>query len=143
MAEKKSLLLYYDYKSHFDFLTDEQVGKIIKAMLSYEIDGVFPEFDEPIMQMTFSFVKSNLDRDMQKYLEKCEKNTENGRKGGRPRQNQSDEQNDEQTDTTDEQREQTNTANAEYSQSQDNETVKRKAEFYSKVKEYEEKNNRK
>ena len=71
-AEKKSLLLYYDYKSHFDFLTDEQVGKIIKAMLSYEIDGVFPEFDEPILKMTFSFIKSNLDRDKQKYLEKCE-----------------------------------------------------------------------
>lgn len=84
MAEKKSLLLYYDYAQHFNFLSDEQVGKIIKAMLNYEIDGVFPEFDEPIMQMTFSFVRSNLDRDKQKFLEKCEKNAENGKKGGRP-----------------------------------------------------------
>ena len=84
LAEKKSLLLYYDYAQHFNFLSDEQVGKIIKAMLNYEIDGVFPEFDEPIMQMTFSFIKSNLDRDMQKFLEKCEKNAENGKKGGRP-----------------------------------------------------------
>ena len=142
-AEKKSLLLYYDYLSHFSFLTDEQIGKIVRAMLSYEVDGVLPEFDEPIMKMTFSFIKSNLEREKKKYIERCQKNTENGKKGGRPPKNQSDEQNDEQTDTTDEQREQTNTANAEYSQSQDNETVKRKAEFYSKVKEYEEKNNRK
>lgn len=142
-AEKKSLLLYYDYQQHFNFLTDEQTGKIIKAMLDYEINGVFPEFDEPIMQMTFSFIKSNLDRDMQKYLEKCEKNTENGKKGGRPRQNQSNEQVNISTANTELPEEQTNTANAEYSQSQDNETVKRKAEFYSKVKEYEEKNNRK
>ena len=85
MSEKKSLLLYYDYQQHFNFLTDEQTGKIIKAMLAYEINGVFPEFDEPIMQMTFSFIKSNLDRDMQKFLEKCEKNAETGKKGGRPK----------------------------------------------------------
>lgn len=143
LSEKKSLLLYYDYQQHFNFLTDEQLGRLIRAMFDYEINRVVPEFDEPVMKMCFSFVQSNLDRDLQKYIDKCEKNAENGKKGGRPPKNQSDEQNDEQTDTTDEQREQTNTANAEYSQSQDNETVKRKAEFYSKVKEYEEKNNRK
>ena len=132
-AEKKSLLLYYDYKSHFDFLTDEQVGKIIKAMLSYEIDGVFPEFDEPILKMTFSFIKSNLDRDKQKYLEKCEKNTENGKKGGRPRQNQSNEQ----VKITDEQHEeQTTTESVEYSSSEDDETAAKKAEFRSKIKGY-------
>ena len=85
MSEKKSLLLYYDYQQHFNFLTDEQTGKIIKAMLSYEINGVFPEFDEPIMQMTFSFIKSNLDRDRAKFFERCSKNSENGRKGGRPK----------------------------------------------------------
>ena len=85
MAEKKSLLLYYDYKVHFDYLTDLQVGQIVRAMLDYEIDGVLPEFSEPIMQMTFSFIRSNLDRDMQKYLEKCRKNAENGAKGGRPK----------------------------------------------------------
>ena len=84
-AEKKSLLLYYDYQAHFDFLTDSQVGQIVRAMLDYEIDGVLPEFSEPIMKMTFSFIRSNLDRDMQKYLEKCRKNAENGAKGGRPK----------------------------------------------------------
>lgn len=83
-AEKKSLLLYYDYKAHFDFLTDEQVGKIVRSMLEYEIDGVLPELDTPIMKMTFSFVKSNLDRDREKFFERCQKNAENGKKGGRP-----------------------------------------------------------
>lgn len=126
-AEKKSLLLYYDYKSHFDFLTDEQLGRIVRSMLEYEIDNVLPEFDEPILKMTFSFIRSNLDRDKQKYLEKCEKNTENGKKGGRPRQGQQNEQYEEQT----------NAANAEYSyESEDNETATRKAAFHSKIQEY-------
>lgn len=136
MAEKKSLLLYYDYQQHFDFLTDEQVGKIIKSMLSYEIDGVFPEFDEPIMKMTFSFIKSNLDRDKQKFFEKCEKNTENGRKGGRPRQNQSNEHVNISTANTELPEEQTTTESVEYSLSEDAETAAKKVEFHSKVKEY-------
>ena len=136
-GKKKSLLIYYDYQSHFNFLTDEQLGKIVRAMLDYEINGVLPEFDETIMKMTFSFIKSNLDRDREKYFKMCKTNKENGGKGGRPPKNQNDEQYDEQTDTTDEQ---TNTAKAECFRAQDNadkETAKRKAEFYSKVQEYE------
>lgn len=107
-------------------------------MLSYEIDGVFPEFDEPIMKMTFSFIKSNLDRDMQKYLEKCEKNTENGKKGGRPRQNQSNEHVNISTANTELPEEQTTTESesVEYSLSEDAETAAKKVEFRSKVKEY-------
>lgn len=120
MAEKKSLLLYYDYKSHFDFLTDEQLGRLIRSMLEYEIDGVLPEFDEPILKMAFGFIKSNLDRDRQKFFEKCEKNTENGKKGGRPRQGQQNEQQEKQTTT----------------ELEDGETAARKAAFHSKIQEY-------
>lgn len=126
-AEKKSLLLYYDYQQHFNFLTDEQTGKIIKAMLDYEINGVFPEFDEPIMQMTFSFIRSNLDRDKEKWVKMCKTNKENGGKGGRPPKNQSGEQ----VDTTEEQ-EQNNTTNTEYSsQTLDDETAELKRNFIS------------
>ena len=83
-AEKKSFLMYYDYRQHFDYLTDLQLGQLVRSLFGYEIDRVVPEFSEPIMKMCFSFVQSNLDRDMQKYIEKCEKNAENGKKGGRP-----------------------------------------------------------
>ncbi len=128
-AEKKSLLLYYDYKSHFDFLTDEQVGKIVRAMLEYEVDGVLPEFDETIMKMTFSFVKSNLDRDRKKWVKMCKTNKENGSKGGRPKSKSDEEINDELPE------EQTTAENVECSSS-DDETTRKKAEFYSKFKEY-------
>lgn len=125
MAEKKSLLLYYDYKSHFDFLTDEQLGRLIRSMLEYEVDGVLPEFDETILKMTFSFIKSNLDRDREKWVKMCKTNKENGGKGGRPRQ-----QNEQYEG-------QTNAANTEYSyESEDSETTARKAAFHSKIQEY-------
>lgn len=128
-AEKKSLLLYYDYKAHFDFLTDEQLGKIVRAMLEYEIDGVLPEFDETIMKMTFSFVKSNLDRDRKKWVKMCKTNKENGSKGGRPKSKSDEEINDKLPE------EQTTAENVECSSS-DDETTRKKAEFYSKFKEY-------
>lgn len=97
-------------------------------MLSYEIDGVFPEFDEPIMKMTFSFIKSNLDRDRAKWIEKSETNKKNGSKGGRPKKVQQDEQiNDELPE------EQISTANAESSsESPDAETATLKQNFFSK-----------
>ncbi len=88
MSKKKSFLLYYDYRQHFDYLTDLQLGQLVRSLFGYEIDRVVPEFSEPIMKMCFSFVQSNLDRDMQKYIEKCEKNAENGKKGGRPKKQQ-------------------------------------------------------
>ena len=69
-------------------MSDEQVGRIVRAMLEYEIDGILPEFDETIMKMTFSFIRANLDRDMQKYIDKCSKNAENGKSGGRPKKQQ-------------------------------------------------------
>lgn len=119
-AEKKSLLLYYDYKSHFDFLTDEQLGRIVRSMLEYEVDGVLPEFDEPILKMTFSFIRSNLDRDREKWVKMCKTNKENGDKGGRPRQGQQNEQQEKQTTT----------------ESEDGETAARKAAFHSKIQEY-------
>lgn len=125
MAEKKSLLLYYDYKAHFDFLTDEQLGRIVRSMLEYEVDGVLPEFDEPILKMTFSFIRSNLDRDREKWVKMCKTNKENGGKGGRPRQQ------------NEQYEEQTNAANTEYSyESEDSETTARKAAFHSKIQEY-------
>lgn len=126
MAEKKSLLLYYDYKSHFDFLTDEQLGRLIRSMLEYEVDGVLPEFDETIMKMTFSFIRSNLDRDREKWVKMCKTNKENGDKGGRPRQVQQNEQ----------QEKQTTTESVEYSSTEDDETAAKKTEFHSKLKEY-------
>lgn len=124
MAEKKSLLLYYDYKSHFDFLTDEQLGRLIRSMLEYEVDGIYPEFDEPILKMTFSFIRSNLDRDREKWVKMCKTNKENGGKGGRPRQQ------------NEQQEKQTTTESVEYSSSEDDETAAKKAEFRSKIQEY-------
>lgn len=85
--EKKSFLVYLDYEEHFNLLTDEQLGKLIRVMMEYEKTKKVPEINGMI-KMAFSFIKAQLDRDRGKYEEKCAKNKENGKKGGRPKQNQ-------------------------------------------------------
>ena len=79
---KKSFILYQDYLEHINFLSDEQAGKLFKAIFLYN-QGHDVEM-EPIVRMAFSFIKVNLDRDMEKYEAVKERNKINGLKGGRP-----------------------------------------------------------
>ena len=85
--DKSSFLIYLDYQEQFDLLTDEEAGRLIKAIIKYEKTGEIPKLDG-MLKMAFSFIKTQLDRDREKYNKKCEKNKENGRKGGRPKKEQ-------------------------------------------------------
>lgn len=90
-AEKRSFLMYYDYRQHFDLLSDEQLGMLLRAIFDYEENGLVPDYsDYPALQMCFSFVRAALDRDREEYARRCDSSRENGKKGGRP-QKQSDE----------------------------------------------------
>lgn len=82
--DKKSFLMYLDYEEQFALLTDEQLGRLLRAVMEYEKTQIVPELDG-IIKMAFSFIKAQLDRDREKYEDKCAKNKENGKKGGRPR----------------------------------------------------------
>ena len=90
MSDKKTLLLYQEYEEHFKLLTDEQKGQLIMALFAYnrgekvELDG--------ILQMAFSFMKADIDRNNAKYNEIVEARREAGRKGGRPRKQDAEKQ---------------------------------------------------
>lgn len=82
---KKAFLIYYDYFKHFDLLTDEQLGKLIRALKEYDDTGEYPKFDDGALKMSFSFIKYNLDRDRIKWEAIQARNKSNGIKGGRPK----------------------------------------------------------
>lgn len=82
--EKASFLMYLDYEEQFNLLSDEQIGQLIRAIIKYEKTGEVPILDG-MLKMAFSFIKTQLDRDREKYQAKCEKNRENAKKGGRPK----------------------------------------------------------
>nr|DAD95773.1 MAG TPA: hypothetical protein [Siphoviridae sp. cthh925] len=86
---KKSFVMYLDYEEHFNLLSDEELGMLVRTIMEYEKTRKIPQL-EGMTKMAFSFIKAQLDRDREKYEKKCQKNRENGAKGGRPKKNQTD-----------------------------------------------------
>lgn len=74
---KNSLVLYYDYEEKFEFLTDEQLGKLMRLVFHYEKTQELPEFDDPAVRVAFGVVKYDLDQNRAKYEQQCERNKRN------------------------------------------------------------------
>lgn len=54
-------------------LSDEECGKLLRAMLVYGEDGVEPLFDTDKMKMAWAFVKPRTDKDERSYNNKVAK----------------------------------------------------------------------
>lgn len=84
MAEgKKKILIYADWMSTFESLSDDEAGRLIKHFFRY-INDLNPESDR-LTELMFVPIKQTLKRDLEKYMQTCLKNSENGSKGGRPK----------------------------------------------------------
>lgn len=83
MSKRKSFLIYIDSLPVLDDLTDEQAGKLFKAISSYH-KGEDLELDS-LTKIAFSPFKSQFIRDDEKYQKIVERNKNNGLKGGRPK----------------------------------------------------------
>ena len=79
MAEKKSFVLYLEYGEYFAELTDEQAGKVIKAIYAFEQGQELPEMSGAA-KIAFSAIRNQLVRDNERW----EKQVRNGKRGGRP-----------------------------------------------------------
>lgn len=84
MKQISSFLIYHEYREPLQLLTDEQRGQLLMALIDYSELGKLPELDGVAM-MAFTFIRSQMDRDSEKYLNRCDSNRENGKKGGRPK----------------------------------------------------------
>lgn len=80
---KDSFVLYTKYSEQLDLLTMEQRGELITAIFEY-MKGNDPNIDG-VVAMAFSFIKTQLDADTEKYEEVCRKRAEAGKMGGRPK----------------------------------------------------------
>lgn len=80
---KKSFLIHLDSLEILDELTDEQIGKLLKAFRSYHL-GLEPKLDQ-ILRIAFKPFQLQFDRDSEKYKETSDRNSLNGSKGGRPK----------------------------------------------------------
>jgi hypothetical protein len=79
---KKSFYLFHDSLDILNDLTDEQAGKLFKAIYNFNI-GIDTELD-PVLKMCFLPFRNQFVSDLDAYNKKCEKNKLNGINGGRP-----------------------------------------------------------
>jgi hypothetical protein len=81
---KKSFILYLDSADIFEKLSDEEAGKLIKAVLYYVHTGDNPPLDR-LLDMAFVPIKQALHRDLEKWRNILQRNKDNGLLGGRPK----------------------------------------------------------
>lgn len=90
MGEKKSFVLYYDFKEPLEELSDKDKGQVLMAMFEYCEYGTIPQLSKQAA-IAFKFLKKFLDIDREKYEEKCNKRREAGKLGGRPKKSDAEE----------------------------------------------------
>ena len=77
--EQKGFIVYGDIKAVIDELNDDQVAQLFRGMVDYFVDGKDPKFTG-VLKFVWITVRQQMDRDMQKYEKRCERNRENARK---------------------------------------------------------------
>lgn len=77
--KENTFLLFTEQRTAISYLTDEEAGKMFKAIYAYADEGITPEFTGSMMSV-FSMYRSQIDRCKEAYRKKCEKNRENSNK---------------------------------------------------------------
>lgn len=83
MADKQSVIIYHDWLDVFESLSAEESQYLITSIIKYSQSDIEPETRSQSFNMAWKFIKKTLQRDKDKYLNRCTKNAENGKKGGR------------------------------------------------------------
>ncbi|MCI2047821.1 MAG: DUF6291 domain-containing protein [Faecalibacterium sp.] len=78
---KRSFILYSDYRQPLECLPDETRGKLFLALFDYADRGDIPNLDAAAM-MAFQFIKARMDADTLKWKATCENRAKAGRAGG-------------------------------------------------------------
>lgn len=95
MDKTAYIKLWLDYRCYFETLSDAEVGRLVRAMLDYELDGATPKFSGS-ERVLWPVMRRNIDIDHEFF----EKQAKNGSKGGRPRKPKETQQNPEEPKET-------------------------------------------
>lgn len=86
MAEgKNKIIVYRDWLTTFDPLTDDEAGRLIKHFFRY-VNDQNPEAPDRLTSLLFEPIKQTLKRDLRRYEKICLRNQQNGALGGRPKE---------------------------------------------------------
>ena len=77
--DANTILLFTEHRAAIDYLSDEDAGKLIKALFAYVDEGLLPDFNGPMMSL-FMVIRTQIDRSHEAYKAKCERNSANAKK---------------------------------------------------------------
>lgn len=78
---KKAFVMYAEWQPLIESMTDEQAGKLIKAIYDYQYGEETPP-EETLLNSIYQMMRNRFEVDAAKYKEVCEKRKINGQKGG-------------------------------------------------------------
>ncbi len=84
MKENKSFIMYKDWEGHFDMLTDEELGQLMRAVYRFVSTGEGTQFDDRALNMTFKMMTDCMLRDGEKWEDTKTARSNAGSKGGAP-----------------------------------------------------------
>ncbi|MDD3363236.1 MAG: conserved phage C-terminal domain-containing protein [Hespellia sp.] len=89
---RESFVLYCEYQQHLKLLEPSEQGNLLMALFDYVSNGIEPNL-EGMTAIAFSFIRSQIDRDSEKYQKTIDARKEAGRKGGRAKQKEANQAN--------------------------------------------------
>ena len=87
-CESPGFMTWREAAIMYSLMPDEEASKAIKATVNYFLYGQVTELDG-VASVVFDIMRSDIDRNNDKYQKTCQRNAENGSKGGRPKKTQS------------------------------------------------------
>ena len=92
MEPKKSFVFYLSWRSAINLLNDSQKAELLNAIFDY-VSGEPVFINDGGVNICFEFIKSDIERDLEKWENVKNKRSEAGKKGGRPpKENESEKQ---------------------------------------------------
>lgn len=76
-VQKKSFILFADFMTAICTLSDEQAGKLFKLIFLYVNDMDLPQIEDSGIGAMFEMFRALIDREREKWEERCRKNREN------------------------------------------------------------------
>ncbi|MBP5498072.1 MAG: hypothetical protein J6X81_01705 [Muribaculaceae bacterium] len=77
--DANTILLFTEHRAAIDYLSDEDAGKLTKALFAYVDESKLPDFNGPMMSL-FTVIRTQIDRSHEAYKAKCERNSANAKK---------------------------------------------------------------
>ena len=79
---RDTFIFYRDWLNALNDMPDNIQLEVYQSIAKYALDGTLTELS-PLAKIAFSFVKTQIDRDIDKYNKVVERNRTNGKSGGR------------------------------------------------------------